>query len=237
MRERLGRMVVASDTSGNPVQQLRILLVGMIGFCVTEAGFGADIGMEKFFQYQVPLLWLVQCSSFGGTVRSLKNAMVAVQQSPWSSTSWQPIQMNTWSLLKGFSNLGKQIENGRMLWRSSSRCNQCVCNVPLMQSFATIGAKGGSGAVHLAEAVLSKLPSHPSYFKFPDTILELPIEEKIRTLASEDYVADECWIKPEAQDRLIAKDAGVLLYQSYLLISPQQFTTSLAVCHIPDISM
>ena len=64
---------IAVGNSSIVADQIALKLVGEDGFCITEAGFGADIGMEKFFNIKCRYSGLTpQCSVIVATVRALK---------------------------------------------------------------------------------------------------------------------------------------------------------------------
>ncbi|RYZ16038.1 MAG: formate--tetrahydrofolate ligase, partial [Myxococcaceae bacterium] len=64
---------IAHGNSSIIADQLALKLVGEKGFCVTEAGFGADIGMEKFFNIKCRYSGCTpQCAVIVATVRALK---------------------------------------------------------------------------------------------------------------------------------------------------------------------
>jgi formate--tetrahydrofolate ligase len=64
---------IAHGNSSIVADQVALKLVGEDGFCVTEAGFGADIGMEKFFNIKCRYSGLKpQCAVIVATVRALK---------------------------------------------------------------------------------------------------------------------------------------------------------------------
>jgi formate--tetrahydrofolate ligase len=64
---------IAHGNSSIVADQIALKLVGPEGFCVTEAGFGADIGMEKFFNIKCRYSGLTpQCAVIVATVRALK---------------------------------------------------------------------------------------------------------------------------------------------------------------------
>jgi len=64
---------IAHGNSSIVADQIALKLVGPEGFCVTEAGFGADIGMEKFFNIKCRYSGLVpQCAVIVATARALK---------------------------------------------------------------------------------------------------------------------------------------------------------------------
>ncbi|XP_047484356.1 C-1-tetrahydrofolate synthase, cytoplasmic-like isoform X1 [Penaeus chinensis] len=268
MRERLGKMVVASDTSGNPVtaedlgasgaltvlmkdairpnlmqtlegtpvfvhagpfaniahgnssilaDKIALKLVGNDGFVVTEAGFGADIGMEKFFNIKCRYSGLVpNAVVLVATVRALKMHGGGPAVTPGVPLPAAYTDENLELVEKGFSNLGKQIENGRMFgvpvvvainaFASDTEAELGLIKKLALEAGASDAvicnhwAKGGSGAVQLAESV-AKASSQPSDFKFLYD-LELPIEDKIRAIAQKIYGADDVEIKPEAQEQI-----------------------------------
>jgi formyltetrahydrofolate synthetase len=64
---------IAHGNSSIVADQIALKLCGEDGFCVTEAGFGADIGMEKFFNIKCRYSGLIpQCATIVATVRALK---------------------------------------------------------------------------------------------------------------------------------------------------------------------
>ena len=265
MRERFGRIVVASDTQGNPVtaedlgvagamtvlmkdairpnlmqnlegtpvfvhagpfaniahgnssivaDKIALKLVGEDGYVVTEAGFGADIGMEKFFN--------IKCRTSGltpnavvlvATVRALK--MHGGGPPVVAGTPLHPDYKteNLDLLEKGFCNLKKQIGNANLFGipvvvAINVFHTDTDKELLLLQKMARENgafdavlcrhwAKGGKGATDLAEAV-SRACNAPSNFKFLYDLKE-PIETKIETIAKEIYGADGIEISPEAQ--------------------------------------
>ena len=64
---------IAHGNSSIVADQIALKLVGTDGFCITEAGFGADIGMEKFMNIKCRYSGLTpQCAVIVATVRALK---------------------------------------------------------------------------------------------------------------------------------------------------------------------
>jgi formate--tetrahydrofolate ligase len=252
LRERLGRIVIGSDTDGNPItaEDLKAAgamavimkeaikpnlmqtientpalihagpfgniatgnssivadLIGIRGsdYLVTEAGFGADMGAERFFN--------IKCRNSGlkpdaavlvATVRALK-----VHSGRYEVKAGQPLpeemlEENPNDIYAGADNLRKQIENIRL---------HGVSPVVAVNSFPTdydsehdairevaeeMGARvaicnhfseGGKGAVELAEAV-AEAAEEPTEFRFlyPE---EAPLKEKIEAIATKVYGAD-----------------------------------------------
>jgi formate--tetrahydrofolate ligase len=164
---------------------------------VTEAGFGADLGAEKFFD--------IKCRSAGlepgaavivATIRALKMHGGVAQTSLGSE--------NVDAVIKGFANLEKHIENVRKfglpvivaLNRFASDTiaeldavmGACK-NVGVTASLSDVHGKGGAGALELADMVVDTLNAGTAQFK-PLYPLELGIASKVETVAREIYGAD-----------------------------------------------
>lgn len=166
-------------------------------YAITEAGFGADLGAEKFFD--------IKCRKAGlkpdavvlvATVRALKyNGGV-----PKSELNTENIE----ALKKGIVNLEKHIENlhkygvpvvvtlNRFMTDSQKEldyvkefCEQRGCEFALSE----VWEKGGEGGIELAEKVIETLEKKTSDFHvlYPD---EMGLKQKIETIAKEIYGAD-----------------------------------------------
>lgn len=164
---------------------------------VTEAGFGADLGAEKFFD--------IKCRKTGlkpdavvlvATVRALKyNGGVAKDDLK---------EENLDALKKGIVNLEKHIENLQKFGVPivvtlnsfdtdtdaevnyvKAFCEERGCEFAISEVFA----KGGEGGLALADKVIETLDKKSSDFHvlYPDS---MPLEEKIETIAKEIYGAD-----------------------------------------------
>ena len=166
-------------------------------YVVTEAGFGADLGAEKFFN--------IKCRYAGlkpdavvvvATVRALKNHG-GVHKTELEAENLE-------ALAEGFGNLEKHIENVQKfglpvvvalnkfptdteneLKLLEDRCKELGANVVL----SDVWAKGGEGGIELAEKVVELVESGTASFK-PIYELDLPIKEKIEIVAKEVYGAD-----------------------------------------------
>jgi formate--tetrahydrofolate ligase len=177
-------------------------------YMVTEAGFGADLGAEKFFD--------IVCR-YGGftpaavvlvaTVRALKNHG-GVPKS-------QLGERNMGALAQGIENLEKQLENinkygvpvvvalnefpgdtQEEIDFISDRCAVLGAEVALSQ----VWAKGGAGGEDLARKVIEAADKHNKFkFLYPD---ELPLQEKVDCICREIYGADGVSYAPEALRRL-----------------------------------
>ena len=166
-------------------------------FCVTEAGFGSDLGAEKFFDIKCRYGGLKpDCVVLVATVRALKyNGGV-----PKTELTAENLD----ALKKGIVNLQVHIENMKKygvpvvvainrfhtdtdaeLNFIRSFCEELGAEV----SMAEVFAKGGEGGMDLAEKVCKTIETKPSNFHvLYDT--ELSVPEKVEILAKEIYRAD-----------------------------------------------
>lgn len=166
-------------------------------YLVTEAGFGADLGAEKFFDLKCRYGGLKpEAVVIVATVRALKmNGGLAKDQLGTEDLE---------ALARGVVNLEKHIENmakfgvpavvaiNRFPTDSEAelnlvreRCQELGAEVALSEVFM----RGGEGGVELAETVLSVLQRQESKFKMLYE-LDLSIEEKIEKIAKDIYGAD-----------------------------------------------
>ncbi len=166
-------------------------------YVVTEAGFGADLGAEKFFDIKCRAAGLKPSATvIVATVRALRyHGGVDVKEVNNAAPE---------KLKAGLVNLGRHIENIAKFGVKSvvainhfptdtdeeiemikAYCKQLGVEAVLAQGFA----KGGAGMTDLAEAVLRVVDSNASDFK-PLYDLTLPIKEKIERIAKEIYRAD-----------------------------------------------
>ena len=183
----------------------------MADIVVTEAGFGADLGAEKFMDIKCRQAGLKpDCVVLVATVRALKyNGGV-----PKSELS----EENLDALAKGIVNLEKHIENLQkfgvpVVVTLNSFITDTEAEYEYIKKFcedrgcefalAQVWEKGGKGGIDLANKVLETLENKESKFK-PLYDTKLPIKEKIETVAKEIYGADGVNYSPEAQ-KAIAK--------------------------------
>ena len=165
-------------------------------YTITEAGFGADLGAEKFFDIKCRMAGLKpDAVVLVATVRALKyNGGV-----PKDKLS----EENLDALKKGIVNLEKHIENLKLfgvpvvvtlnqfatdteaeLTFIKNFCEERDCDFALSQ----VWEKGGEGGIELAKAILNTLETKESHFK-PLYDTNLSIREKIETIAKEIYGA------------------------------------------------
>lgn len=178
-------------------------------YCITEAGFGADLGAEKFFDIKCRMAGLKpDAVVLVATVRALKyNGGVAKENLN---------EENLDALAKGIVNLEKHIENlhkygvpvvvtlnsfvsdtGAEIQFVEEFCRNKGCEFALSE----VWAKGGEGGISLAEKVLETLETKESCFHvlYED---ELPLEDKIITVAKEIYGAGSVSFSAAARKQL-----------------------------------
>ena len=181
----------------------------MSDITITEAGFGADLGAEKFFDIKCRLAGLKpDAVVLVATVRALKyNGGVAKSDLG---------EENLEALAKGIVNLEKHIENiqkydvpvivtlNSFLTDTEAEyefirefCEDRGCSFALSE----VWAKGGEGGIGLAEKVLETLETEESHFHtlYSDN---LSLEEKIECIAKEIYGADGVVFEPAAKKQL-----------------------------------
>lgn len=176
---------------------------------VTEAGFGADLGAEKFFDIKCRMAGLKpDAVVLVATVRALKyNGGVAKADLA---------EENLDALAKGIVNLEKHIENiqkygvpvivtlNSFVTDTDAEnafiekfCRERGCEFALSE----VWEKGGEGGVDLAQKVLETLETKESDFHtlYND---ELSLKDKIRTIAQEIYSAHDVVYEPAAEKQL-----------------------------------
>ncbi|XP_036398643.1 C-1-tetrahydrofolate synthase, cytoplasmic-like isoform X2 [Megalops cyprinoides] len=208
---------IAHGNSSILADKIALKLVGPEGFVVTEAGFGADIGMEKFFN--------IKCRYSGlrphvvvlvATVRALKMHGGGPTVTAGLPLPKEYTDENLELLEKGCSNLKKQVENAKafgvpVVVAVNAFKTDTDAELDLVCSLAKAAgafdavrcshwAEGGAGAVALGQAV-QKAANSPSDFRFLYDV-ELPIVDKIRIIAQKIYGADDVELLPEAQQKV-----------------------------------
>ena len=166
-------------------------------YVITEAGFGADLGAEKFFDIKSRMAGLhPDAVVLVATVRALKyNGGVAKADLG---------EENLEALKKGIVNLEKHIENLQkygvpVVVTLNSFVTDTKAETDYIEQFcrerdcefalAIVWENGGKGGVELADKVLKPLETKESHFK-PLYADDLSLEEKIETIAKEIYGAD-----------------------------------------------
>lgn len=189
------------------------------GYVITEAGFGADIGMEKFCNIKCRESGLVpDAVVLVATVRALKTHGGGPEVTPGKPLDEAYSKENLELLEAGArSNLIKHISNAKkyglkVVVAINKFTTDTDAELELVRKVALEGgadeavpanhwALGGAGATDLAAAVIRQLEGHSSNFKFLYD-LSLPLEQKIEVIAKEMYGADGISIEPLAQRQL-----------------------------------
>ena len=185
-----------------------------VGYCITEAGFGADIGMEKFCNIKCRVSGLkANAVVLVATVRALKMHGGGPEVTPGKPLAETYLKEDLETLEKGCCNLGKHIENAKkygikVIVAINQFTNDTPAELALVQKYALAAgadqavpsnhwAKGGEGALELANAVIKACEEDNDFHYLYD--VEKPIAEKIETIAKQMYGADGIDISPEAQ--------------------------------------
>ena len=169
-------------------------------YCITEAGFGSDLGAEKFFDIKCRYAGLTPaCAVVVATVRALKyNGGVAKADLGAE---------NVGALEKGIVNLKAHVENMRSFGipvvvainrfgsdtdAEIAVIDRCCQELGVPYALSEVFAKGGEGGIELAKAVLSVIdgPEAPENHFHQLYPLEMTIEEKIAKIARDIYGAD-----------------------------------------------
>jgi formate--tetrahydrofolate ligase len=207
--------------------------LGLADFAVTEAGFGADLGAEKFCN--------IKCRSAGfapaaavvvATVRALKYHGGARLENLG--------QENAQALAAGLEVLARHVENlGQFgipvlvainAFDADSAAEQqavlahCRDQLGVSAHLCRHWAEGGAGAEDLARAVIAAIESAPSAFRmlYPD---DMPLPDKLRTVARQIYRADDIVLAPVAA-RMLAQfaEAGFGHLPVCIAKTPYSFT-------------
>ena len=105
---------IATGNSSIIADEIALKLVGKDGYVVTEAGFGADIGMEKFFNIKCRASGLKpKCAVIVATIRALKMHGGGPSVTAGKPLAVEYVEENTDLVIKGVCNLVKHIENAK----------------------------------------------------------------------------------------------------------------------------
>ena len=185
------------------------LALKLADYTITEAGFGSDLGAEKFFDIKCRFAGLKpSCVVLVATIRALKyNGGV-----PRAELT----EENVPALEKGIVNLRTHIENMRKFGvpvvvainrfgtdtdAEIEVIKKTCAEMGVEVSLAEIFAKGGVGGTDLAQKVVSTIDNNKSDFK-PIYDEKLPIKEKLNIIAKEIYRADGVIFTAQAEKAL-----------------------------------
>jgi formyltetrahydrofolate synthetase len=208
---------IAHGNSSIVADQIALKLVGPDGYVLTESGFGADIGMEKFFDIKCRYSGLIpDCVVLVATIRALK-----MHGGGPTVKAGQPLdpaytEENLELLENGCGNMVVHIKNalrfGIPVVVAVNRFKDDTDNEVEVVRKAALAAgaedavmsnhwtEGGKGSIELGKAIMAACEK-PSDFKFLYP-LEMSIKEKIETIAREIYGADGVEFLPEAEKKI-----------------------------------
>ncbi len=208
---------IAHGNSSIVADQIALKLVGPDGFVLTEAGFGADIGMEKFFDIKCRYSGLVpNVVVLVATVRALKMHGGGPKVVAGKPLDPAYTEENLELVDKGCANLEVHIRNARrfgipVVVAINSFQTDTPAEIDLIRQraiaagaedavVATHWADGGAGAVELGKAVIAA-SEKPSNFRFLYP-LEWSIKQKIETIAREIYGAGSVTYSEETERKI-----------------------------------
>ena len=201
-------------------------------YAITEAGFGSDLGAEKFFDIKCRYAGLKpDCTVLVATIRALKyNGGV-----PKTELTAENVD----ALKKGIVNLQTHIENLKKFgvpvvvainhFYTDTEAEIAVVHefcekMGVKVAFSDVFLKGGEGGIELAKAVVETVESTKSDFK---TLYDekLPIKEKIAAIAKEIYRADGVIYAKQAE-KAIAEIEGLGFGNIPVCVAKTQYSLS-----------
>ena len=195
----------ANIAHGNSSILADMIALKLGGYVVTESGFGADCGMEKFFNIKCRVSGLVpNCVVVVATVRALKMHGGGPRVVPGKPLDPAYTKENIKLLEAGCGNLAKHIENAKsfgipVVVAVNSFTSDTDKEIEAVKKAAVgagaegafrsdVWAEGGEGGKELAEAVAAACEKKSDFkLLYPD---DMPITEKIETIAKKIYGAD-----------------------------------------------
>lgn len=194
----------------NSVRATRLALK-LADYCITEAGFGSDLGAEKFMDIKCRMAGLApSCVVVVATVRALKyNGGV-----PKAELSAENVE----ALEKGIVNLKAHVENMRKFGvpvvvainrfgtdtdKELQVVDSCCKELGVSYALSEVFGKGGEGGMELAQTICDVIDQNQGKTHFaPIYPNEAPVEEKITTIAKTIYGADGVIFTKQAQKSL-----------------------------------
>lgn len=212
---------------------------------VTESGFGADIGFEKFWNIKCRFSGLIpHCSVVVSTIRAVKMHGGGPRVAPGQPLDPAYTSENLELLEKGMPNVLVHIETVK-----KAGINPVVCinsfhtdtkdeTALLRKHCEAAGArvavsehwlKGGEGALELADAVIEACEEKSNFkFLYPD---EMPLRQRIETIAKEVYGADGVSYTPVAEEKAKRMEADPELSK----LATCMVKTHLSLTHDPTL--
>jgi len=207
----------ANIAHGNSSIIADLIALRLAEYVVTESGFGADCGMEKFMNIKCRYSGLKpDCVVMVVTIRALKMHSGKVNVVPGKPLPEEITKENLALVEEGLGNLEKQIENAllhgvpvvvainKFETDTDKEINFVIKKAKEFGAEDAVVSeaweKGGEGAKELAYAVI-KAANKPNNFKFLYP-LDIPIEEKIHIIATKIYGAKSVEYSPLAKEKI-----------------------------------
>jgi formyltetrahydrofolate synthetase len=236
---------IAHGNSSIVADQIALKLAGPDGYVLTEAGFGADMGMEKFFNIKCRYSGLTpDCVVLVATIRALKMHGGGPKVVAGKPLAHEYTRENLDLLEKGCSNLVRHIGNARnfgvpVVVAVNRFKDDTDAEIDLVRKMAVAAgaedsvmsnhwAEGGAGAVELGKAVIAAC-SKPRRFKFLYP-LELGIKEKIEIIVREMYGGNGVEYSPEAEKKI-----ELYTRQGFANLPICMAKTHLSISHDPNL--
>ncbi|XP_031367074.1 C-1-tetrahydrofolate synthase, cytoplasmic isoform X2 [Apis dorsata] len=208
---------IAHGCSSIIADAIALKLVGPEGIVVTEAGFGSDIGMEKFFNIKCRASKHVpNAIVLVATVRALKMHGGGPPVTTGAPLKKEYLEENLDLIKKGLPNLQKHISNGIKfgipvivainVHATDTQSELELIKKAAIESGATDAiicnhwTEGGAGATALADAVIAATNKHYNFKVLYD--LNINIEEKINIIAKEIYGAGQVILADKVQKKI-----------------------------------
>jgi formate--tetrahydrofolate ligase len=217
----------------------------MFDYNVTESGFAADIGFEKFWNVKCRFSGLVpNVSVITATIRALKMHGGGPKVVAGRPLPEEYVKENVGLVEKGCANLVHHINNVRKAGINHVVCINAYYNdtkdeiATVRRAAEAAGArcalsehwlKGGDGALELADAVIDACNDKVDFkFLYP---LEMPLRQRVDVIAREVYGADGVAWTPEAEAKAIAFEAN----PEYKDFATMMVKTHLSLSHDPTL--
>jgi len=207
----------ANIAHGNSSIIADLIAIKLAEYVVTESGFGADCGMEKFMNIKCRYSGLKpDCVVIVCSIRALKMHSGKFKVVPGKPLDKGLVEENIPAIVEGASNLRKQIENAKIFGipvvvavnKFKTDTEKEIEKVRELSiefgaddvALSEVWEKGGEGGLELAEKVIKACEKEKNFqFLYP---LELPIKKKIETIATKIYGAEKVEYAPLAEEKI-----------------------------------
>jgi formyltetrahydrofolate synthetase len=236
---------IAHGNSSIVADQIALKLAGADGYVLTEAGFGADMGMEKFFNIKCRYSGLTpDCVVLVATIRALKMHGGGPKVVAGKPLSHEYTSENLGLLETGCSNLARHIANAKLFGvpvvvAINKFKDDTDAEVELVRKLSIAAgaedavmtnhwAEGGAGALKLAHAVVAACKK-PSNFQFLYP-LDISIKAKIEAIVTKMYGGAGVEYSPEAEKKI-----ALYTRQGFDKLPICMAKTHLSISHDPNL--